>query len=252
MLFGMENHRFSQAVATYDRYSDVQQAAGISLIDQIQTSSPHTILDFGCGTGALTHRLAEAFPEAMVLGVDISPAMVAYAAAHHPHDRVQYITLDRWSLDSRWDVVFSNACLQWVLDDSESSWHLMDQLVAAAQQELVCSVLTCDTGQALQSVLEGLDWGVSIPAQHFLNRRLLSHRFLHYYQFDKVWGHQYLKRFDSVVSMLRHFKFSGTTVSHSHQFQWTRRHITQLKDVFYDIFGDVRYEYSFIMGSFSR
>jgi ubiquinone/menaquinone biosynthesis C-methylase UbiE len=49
-----------------------------ALIDRIQ-SKPRRILDLGCGTGSTTLRLKQAFPDAEVIGLDLSPYMLAIA-----------------------------------------------------------------------------------------------------------------------------------------------------------------------------
>jgi ubiquinone/menaquinone biosynthesis C-methylase UbiE len=49
-----------------------------ALIDAIQTK-PRRILDLGCGTGSATVMLKRAFPEAEVIGLDLSPYMLAAA-----------------------------------------------------------------------------------------------------------------------------------------------------------------------------
>jgi malonyl-CoA O-methyltransferase len=45
--------------------------------------SPQRVLDLGCGEGADLAALQEQFPEAQVLGLDASPAMLAAAQARH-------------------------------------------------------------------------------------------------------------------------------------------------------------------------
>lgn len=47
-----------------------------SLIDEIRTQ-PRNLLDIGCGTGSMTFLLKQAFPGAMVTGLDLSPYMLA-------------------------------------------------------------------------------------------------------------------------------------------------------------------------------
>ena len=49
-----------------------------SLIDSIQ-SKPRRILDLGCGTGSTTLMLKRAFPDAEVVGLDLSPYMLTVA-----------------------------------------------------------------------------------------------------------------------------------------------------------------------------
>lgn len=48
------------------------------LIDEIR-SQPQQILDLGCGTGSMTIPLKQAFPGAVVTGLDLSPYMLAVA-----------------------------------------------------------------------------------------------------------------------------------------------------------------------------
>lgn len=48
------------------------------LIDRIQ-GTPRRILDLGCGTGSTTLLLKQAFPEAEVIGLDLSPYMLVMA-----------------------------------------------------------------------------------------------------------------------------------------------------------------------------
>lgn len=50
-----------------------------ALIDAIQTT-PRRILDLGCGTGSGTLMLKQAFPDAEVIGLDLSPFMLVAAA----------------------------------------------------------------------------------------------------------------------------------------------------------------------------
>jgi ubiquinone/menaquinone biosynthesis C-methylase UbiE len=54
-----------------------------ALIDHIR-SQPRRILDLGCGTGSTTLLLKQAFPDAAVIGLDLSPYMLTVA-----HDKAQ-------------------------------------------------------------------------------------------------------------------------------------------------------------------
>ena len=75
-------------------------------------------VDVGCGPGNSTAVLAAAFPDAKVLGVDSSPEMLDAARSAHPG--LSFAHADAAGglaeLPGSFDVVFSNACLQWVPD----------------------------------------------------------------------------------------------------------------------------------------
>lgn len=74
-------------------------------------STPESILDVGCGTGAATLFLAREFPRARIRGVDISPEMVNLASSKiglDPEARVAFREGDASRLpwpDSSFDLV---------------------------------------------------------------------------------------------------------------------------------------------------
>ncbi len=73
-------------------------------------------LDIGCGPGNSTRMIKQRFPEAEVLGIDQSTEMIQAARAENPDlsFRVFDVTQDFTPLGADYDLVFSNACLQWV------------------------------------------------------------------------------------------------------------------------------------------
>jgi ubiquinone/menaquinone biosynthesis C-methylase UbiE len=69
-----------------------------------------SVLDLGCGTGRLLQRLARQYPELRGTGVDLSPQMVAAAAARNGCDRLQFTQGNAEALpaaDAAFDAVFS-------------------------------------------------------------------------------------------------------------------------------------------------
>lgn len=71
------------AAVSYDPITQMALPPGEALVrqgmlDAIQ-SKPRRILDLGCGTGSTTLLLKQAFPEAEVIGLDLSPYMLVVA-----------------------------------------------------------------------------------------------------------------------------------------------------------------------------
>src|SRR5260221_4704654 len=93
---------------------------------------PHLrVIDLGCGTGALTRQLADTLPDSDVLGLDSSPEMLERAAAQvRPGLRFEQGTIESLvsqpEQQGQWDLVFSNAAVQWV----ENHTALIPQLFA--------------------------------------------------------------------------------------------------------------------------
>jgi trans-aconitate 2-methyltransferase len=88
------------------------------LAARIPVADPRRVIDLGCGPGNSTAVLRERWPNAEFTGLDSSAGMIERARSEHPGD--QWITADiaGWATgsDGQYDVVFSNAALQWVED----------------------------------------------------------------------------------------------------------------------------------------
>src|SRR4051812_25106255 len=103
--------------STYDRVSDVQQAWAQSVLARLPLRGDETVLDAGCGSGAVTRRLLDRLPRGHVIAVDASEEMVAHArAALGERATVFAADLATLRLDAPVGAVFSNAVFHWVLD----------------------------------------------------------------------------------------------------------------------------------------
>lgn len=75
------------------------------------------VLDAGCGTGALSGELLRRTKEAQIVGIDISPAYIAHAAASAGSPRIDFATGDLTALafpDADFDQVYSQLVLHFV------------------------------------------------------------------------------------------------------------------------------------------
>ncbi len=88
--------------------------------------SPRRILDLGCGPGNSTAVLRGRWPGAELAGLDSSPEMVAQARAGHPGGTWILADATRWRPERPYDLVFSNAVLQWLPDHARLIPGLMD------------------------------------------------------------------------------------------------------------------------------
>ena len=74
---------FDRLARTYDQ-RELQALAyrptHDAVIARLDGARPSRVIDLGCGTGQLTRRLIERFPDATVVAVDLSPGMLAKAA----------------------------------------------------------------------------------------------------------------------------------------------------------------------------
>lgn len=106
---------FGRAAPRYDRAARLQHRVGEQMLGLIQ-SRPATITDLGCGTGYHSIQLQQRFPEAAVVGVDISPGMLAYAEAKYAQSGLRWLCNDAENLSlasASQSLIFSNFALQW-------------------------------------------------------------------------------------------------------------------------------------------
>ena len=101
---------------TYLRYADIRFRAGLDLIARIPKLDYPTIYDLGCGTGYLTHILAETFPRSHVIGIDSSSEMLAEARREFPLLTWEQADIQSWRPSAPADLIYTNAALHWVPD----------------------------------------------------------------------------------------------------------------------------------------
>ena len=87
---------------------------GEGVVELLAPAKGERILDLGCGTGQLTHKIAESGAE--VVGLDASPTMIGQARQNYPGLRFVLEDSANMKFDNEFDAVFSNAALHWMLD----------------------------------------------------------------------------------------------------------------------------------------
>ena len=82
-------------------------------------------MDAGAGSGNLTKILADKVPQGHVYAVDADSNMVQQAKSNLASCRnaqVVHSSMDKVSLSTKVDVIFSNGALHWVLDQKACSY----------------------------------------------------------------------------------------------------------------------------------
>ncbi len=85
------------------------------VLEHVPRNRPVRVLDLGCGTGSLLFRLADALPNAELIGIDISAANIATAERDGRGKfagRVRFVVSDYLAYrDSPFDVIVSDGVL---------------------------------------------------------------------------------------------------------------------------------------------
>lgn len=96
-----------------DKHSFVSKY-GEGVLAILAASSGEKILDLGCGTGDLTNLISKT--GANVVGIDSSATMIDAAKSKFPHIEFSVKNALDFEFNTKFDAIFSNAVLHWVLD----------------------------------------------------------------------------------------------------------------------------------------
>jgi trans-aconitate 2-methyltransferase len=99
----------------YERFRTERTQPFFDLLALVRRRPGMRIVDLGCGTGELTRVLHDDLQARETLGIDNSDAMLAESAAWVAHGlRFESADIGTFTADGSYDLVFSNAALQWV------------------------------------------------------------------------------------------------------------------------------------------
>lgn len=114
----------------YEKFIKDRTQPAIDMANRLEAPTPAMILDLGCGPGNSTKVLKDKFPDAGIVGADNSDEMLSKARKTYPD--LEFIHLDANGdlneLSEQFDIVFSNACIQWLPDHRELLPKLMKLL----------------------------------------------------------------------------------------------------------------------------
>ena len=111
------------------------------LVSAIPARDVKTAIDLGCGPGNSTEVLAAAFPDAKVTGLDNSADMIAAARKRLPQIHFELVDLTTWADPGPFDVILSNAVMQWVPGHDTLFPRVLEKLIQAAASRSRCRTM---------------------------------------------------------------------------------------------------------------
>lgn len=118
---------------TYNQFKSERFAPFYDCLNLITIKEGINVIDLGCGTGELTRKLADALPGSSVLGIDSSQEMLNDSKAFE-NEQVRFELRsigEQVKQETKWDLVFSNAAIQWVYNHAE----LLPQVISLVKPE---------------------------------------------------------------------------------------------------------------------
>lgn len=100
--------------ALYMKFEEERTRAAHDLLAQVPLVAARLVYDLGCGPGGGAELLLRRFPEAKVVGVDTSEAMLAHARARAPGATFVNQDIADWTPEAPPDLIFANAALHFL------------------------------------------------------------------------------------------------------------------------------------------
>lgn len=143
----------------YEKFTAAREAPFFDLMALVHRKPRMRVADLGCGTGNLTEKLAQALPEADVLGMDSSAAMLQTAVERaRPGLRFADARIEDFAAagTAEYDLVFSHAALHWVPDHAHLIPRLMTRLKPGGQ--LAVQLPADDDSPARRAFADAAGW----------------------------------------------------------------------------------------------
>lgn len=205
--------RFARAAHSYDHYAHVQRQAAEWLMDSLP-EKPGKILEIGCGTGSLTMLLGQRFPLSQITALDFAETMVDQARVKvgdsericfHCADAEDFIR----TTAERYDLVISNATLQW-FDDLPGTFAHLGRLLT---QEGVVALSLFGPGsfqELAEAMREVVDPLIRLPAQSFCASRDAEAMARKVFTDVELTTRMVHREYDTFFDILDHIKKTGT------------------------------------------
>jgi trans-aconitate 2-methyltransferase len=144
--------------AAYLKFGDQRTRPCRDLAARVEVPAPAKVIDLGCGPGNSTAVLHDRWPAAEITGLDSSPEMLTKARKDLPAALWVQGDIARWAEEEgeRFDLVFSNAALQWLPDHGALFPKLLGRVTPGGALAVQVPAYSDQPGQRLIREVAGL------------------------------------------------------------------------------------------------
>ncbi|MDO8536337.1 MAG: methyltransferase domain-containing protein [Candidatus Omnitrophota bacterium] len=232
-------------ICLYDEYADIQNAAAISLIKEVNACSITRMLEIGCGTGNYTRLLTEKFNGAGIVAVDKSKQMIEVAKKKLEGKAIEFIVGDAEDLkpDREFDLITSNAVFQWLKDFERAMSNYKNALTGNGV--IVFSMFGPATFWELQHSLKAaLGSHVNIDAVNFLKQDEIETIMKRYFKSVIVREEVVKETFDSLAELLNKIRCTGAWGNAVRSILlWKKDAFKKTEEVYNSSFGKIEASY---------
>ena len=201
----------------YLKFSEERTQPCRDLAARVSVPNVRHVVDLGCGPGNSTQVLAERWPDAEITGVDSAAEMINTAIQSHPRGRWIVSDIVKWAAEEeqQFDVVFSNAALQWLPDHAGLFPKLFARVAPAGALAIqIPSSFDRPAYRLLREMAASLSWRRWFPTGRVRNWH--SHDAAFYYDLlaplasrVELWETEYFHILPSAEEVVEWYKGTG-------------------------------------------
>ncbi|MCP4050795.1 MAG: malonyl-ACP O-methyltransferase BioC [bacterium] len=236
-------NNFSKAAVSYDRYAHIQKHLFITLLgmvlaaERLDSTAECNVLDAGCGTGVYTLNLIQSLKKASITALDLSAGMVNEAKKKLEKLPVKFIVddIEKVDLNDKFDLIFSNAAFQWVLNFEELIIKLKKQL--SRNGVIAFSVFGPRTFSELKNVLTlVVGEPVTIAASSFLHKEDIQRSLQKHFSNVEVRQEILQNTYPDLKVFLETIKRTGTRGKGFRSNLWTPGFFNEVEEIYKEMY----------------
>jgi len=198
----------------YLKFDKERIQPSIDLVSRIDASQASKIIDIGCGPGNSTQILTQRWPGSKITGIDNSKAMIDRAIKDYPDQEWKLLDAGKDTIPGEYDIVFSNATIQWIPNHFELLLKFKKILSDNGQLAVqLPQFFDMPIGQSIKRISKYSEWS---DVTEKVNDLFTIHRTSDYYDFlselfgsFELWESNYIHVMDSHYSILEMIRSTG-------------------------------------------
>lgn len=191
--------RFKKSLKTYDENAIVQKKMAKELISLLPKKEYNKIFEIGCATGTLTKEIADKLIFSELYLNDIVEESKKYVQEIYKECNFIPGDIENINLTKKYNLIISNACLQWCSNIEDTLSKLINALVDGGI--LAISIFGEDNLKEIKSIFNiGNEISSISSMENFLNTQKIIIK-----KEDKI-----KINFETPMEVLKHLKYTGT------------------------------------------
>lgn len=208
--------RFAKNLKNYDENAKIQKRMAEKLMTLIKNDSPKNILEIGCGTGFLTKHIVERLNFNKFITIDIVEECEEFIKNISAEIIFKHKDIEEYLKENKdtYDLIISNASLQWVDDFEIVINSLKDRL--NPNGELIFSTFGKENFREIYHIM-----GTTL---NYYSIQELAYMFKNAYIEPEI----HIMAFDSPKSVLKHLQLTG--VNGIQNISWTKKDLIKFEN----------------------